>query len=150
MSSSNIADKLAQLQLSGAQWQILAAIYGSQLRQGNGEWQNQPCLMSFSGLKGATDVSPRHVARAVKDLLGRNILRRIPSGNTNLPNLFYFNSDYSTWVISKGTKPTPQVPSTASVPPLAETELTPQPLEPAPEPQAERIQAEFAIVYLSG
>ena len=131
MSSSNIAkvvDKLAQLQLSGAQWQILAAIYGSQLRQGNGEWQNQPCPMSFGGLKGATDVSPRHVARAVKDLLGRNILRRIPSGQNYL---FRFNLDYSTWVMSKGTKPTPQLPSTASLPLLAEAERTPQPPEPS-------------------
>ena len=132
-SSLGIVDKLSRLQLSGAQWQILAAIYESQLRQGNGEWQNRPCPTSFGELEGATDVSLRHVAREVKDLLGRNILRRIPSGQNYL---FRFNLDYSTWVMSKG-KPTPQVPT--ELPPLAETE-TPQPLEPAPEPQA----AEFA------
>ena len=86
--------------------------------------------------------------------LWRNILVRIPSGQNYL---FRFNLDYSTWVMSKGTKPTPQLPSTASLPLLAEAERTPQPpeptetapdeeLEPTPEPQAERIhrEAEFA------
>lgn len=134
---AEVMDRLAQLQLSGAQWQIIFAIYGRQLRQDNGQWQNKPCPMSLGGLEGATRLNRRHVARGVKDLLRRNILERIPSGRNYL---FCFNLDYSTWVMSK-PKPTPQVPT--ELPPLAEAELTPLEAEFARRIQEEPSLATF-------
>jgi len=142
VNSSNIGeivDRLAQCQLSGAEWQIIVATCRRTLRQHNGEWRNQPCPMSLGDLSRVTRLNRRHVAREVKDLVQRNILERIPIGRKYLLS---FNLDYSSWVMSKGkplakAKPTPQ-------PTPEPTETAPdKELEPAPEPQAD-LEAEFA------
>lgn len=73
---NEIVDRLAQLQISGAEWQIIFATWRRTLGwQRSGEWKNDPYPISLGDLSRATRVNRRHIAPAGK----WNGIRRSPS-----------------------------------------------------------------------
>ena len=65
-SIAEVVDRLAQLQLSGARWQILAAIYGSQLRQGSGSSLTLLCENSPVSICLTPLIPLKRMAREIK------------------------------------------------------------------------------------
>ena len=98
---NEVVDRLAKLQASGAEWQIIFATWRRTLGwQHSGEWRNEPYPISLGDLSKATGLNRRYVAREVKDLVERNILKRTAGERKHL---LCFNLDYTTWVVSKRT-----------------------------------------------
>lgn len=103
---NEVVDRLAQLQASGAEWQIIFATWRRTLGwQRPGEWRNDPYPISLGDLSRATGLDRRHIARAVKDLVERNVLKRTPR---EWKHLLSFNLDHSIWVVSKRSLVTKQ------------------------------------------
>lgn len=87
-----IAESFFNLQLSGNQWRILWII----LRQTYG-WHKKSDRISISYFQNKSGLQRRHISRALKDLVERNIVTK---NDTSFITTYGFQKDNSKWKLS--------------------------------------------------
>lgn len=89
--SNELAEAFAKQRLSGQEWQVLWAI----LRNTYG-WNRKEHEMSFSYIAKAVGILEPNVARIIKSLLSKKIIRVIKN-DKGYPNKYALNKDYEQW-----------------------------------------------------
>lgn len=87
--ANEIAEAMYKLQLSGNQWRILWVIF----RQTYG-WHKKQDKISFTFFENKTNLNRRHIARALNDMIERNIITK--NGNDNIC-IYGLQKDYEKW-----------------------------------------------------
>lgn len=88
-----LAERFMKLHLSGAQWQVLWAVWRRTLCE---PWGKRSARITLSELTADTNINRQAVAREVSALTKMNIILRDPA-----TSLTSFNPDPSTWVKRK-------------------------------------------------
>jgi phage replication O-like protein O len=92
-----IIENFYRLQLSGNEWRILWVI----IRQTYG-WKKKADRISISFFQKKTGLKRRHVSRAIKDLVERNIVTK---NDTSFITTYGFQKDYIKWELSPKKTP---------------------------------------------
>ncbi len=89
--SNELVEAFARIRIAGNEWCVLWVI----LRNTYG-WNRKEHPLSFSFLAKATGLLEPNVARAIRHLIDRKIVRVIQNDNSNI-NLYGLNKDYEQW-----------------------------------------------------